>query len=57
MGGNEAQAFQDISQKNSPQYRRSFWKRSQRENLAPRKAAVELASERVRHAMTFRACG
>lgn len=55
-GGNEAQAFQDISQK----IRRNteeVLKRSHREGIEPRKAAVDLASERVRHAMTFRDCG
>ena len=55
-GGNEARALQDISQK----IRRNteeVLQRSQRERIEPRKAAVELARERVRQAMTYRACG
>jgi len=55
-GGNEAQAIQDISQKirlNTEE----VLQRSQREGIEPRKAAVELARERVRQAMTYRACG
>ncbi len=55
-GGNEGQALQDISQK----IRRNteeVLQRSQREGIEPRKAAVELAQERIRQAMTYRACG
>jgi len=55
-GGNEAQALQAISQK----IRRNteeVLQRSQREGIEPRKAAVELARERVRQAMTYRVCG
>ena len=54
-GGNEAQAFQEISQK----IRRNTQEvltRSRKEGIEPRKAAVDLARERVRHAMTFRTC-
>jgi len=55
-GGNEAQAFQDISQK----IRRNTHEvlaRSRKGGVEPRKAAVDLARERVLRAMTFRACG
>lgn len=55
-GGNEAQALQDISQK----IRRNTEEvlmRSEREGIEPRKASVELARERVRQAMTYRARG
>ena len=55
-GGNEVQAFQEISQK----IRRNteeVLNRSLKEEIEPRKAAVNLAHERVRHAMTFRDCG
>ncbi len=55
-GGNEAQALQAISQK----IRRNTEEvlmRSEREGIEPRKAAVELARERVRQAMTYRARG
>lgn len=55
-GGNEAQAFQEISQK----IRRNteeVLKHSLKAGIEPRKAAMDLARERVRHAMTFRACG
>ena len=54
-GGNEGQAFQDISQK----IRRNTLEvltRSRNEGIEPWQAAVNLARERVRHAMTFRAC-
>jgi len=56
QGGSEAQAFQAISEK----IRRNaheMLNRSQKEGIEPRKAAVELARERVRHAMAFRSCG
>jgi glutamate dehydrogenase/leucine dehydrogenase len=55
-GGNEAQAFQNISEK----IRRNaheMLNHSQKEGVEPRQAAVGLARERVRHAMTFRSCG
>ena len=52
-GGNEIQAFQEISQK----IRRNTEEvlmRSQKEGIEPRKAAISLARERVLKAMTFR---
>ena len=52
-GGNEAEALEEISQK----IRRNteeVLQRSEQEGIEPRKAAVELARERVLHAMTFR---
>jgi len=55
-GGNEDQALQDISQK-IRRNTQEVLQRSQREGIEPRKAAVDLARERVRQAMTFRACG
>jgi glutamate dehydrogenase/leucine dehydrogenase len=55
-GGNEAQAFQEISQK-IRRNTQEVLSRSRKEGIEPRKAAVDLARERVRHAMTFRACG
>lgn len=55
-GGNEAQAFQEISQK-VRRNTQEVLSRSRKEGIEPRKAAVDLARERVRHAMTFRACG
>ena len=55
-GGNEAQARQDISQK-IRRNTQEVLQRSQREGIDPRKAAVDLARERVRQAMTFRGCG
>lgn len=55
-GGTEAQAFQEISQKRrrNPE---EVLARSRKEGIEPRKAAVDLARERVRQAMTYRACG
>ena len=55
-GGNEAQAFQDISQK-IRRNTQEVLQRSQWEGIEPRKAAVELARERVRQAMTYRTRG
>ncbi len=55
-GGNEAQAFQDISQK-IRRNTKEVLTRSREEGIEPRQAAIELSGERVRHAMTFRACG
>jgi glutamate dehydrogenase/leucine dehydrogenase len=55
-GGNEAQAFQDISEKIRRNTQEVF-NRSRKEGIEPRKAAVDLGRERVRHAMTFRSCG
>ena len=55
-GGNEAQAFEAISQK-IRRNTQEVLSRSRKEGIEPRKAAVDLARERVRHAMTFRTCG
>ena len=55
-GGNEAQAFQDISQK-IRRNTQEVLNRSKKEGVQPRQAAVDLARERVRHAMTFRTSG
>lgn len=55
-GGNEAQAFQAISEKIRRNTQEVF-NRSRKEGIEPRKAAVDLGRERVRHAMTFRSCG
>ena len=55
-GGNEAQAFQNISEK----IRRNaheMLNRSQKEGIEPRHAAVNLARDRVHKAMAFRVRG
>lgn len=55
-GGNEGQVFQEILQK----IRRNTQEvltRSRKDGIEPRQAAVDLANERVRHAMEFRAYG
>ena len=49
-GGNEAQALLDISQK-IRRNTKEVLQRSQQEHIEPRKAAVELAHERLRQAM------
>lgn len=54
-GGNEGQAFQNISQ-NIRRNTQEVLTRSLNEGIEPRRAAVELAGERVRHAMSFRGC-
>ena len=54
-GGNEAQAFQAISEK----IRRNTEEvlmRSLKKKIEPRKAAMDLSRERVLQAMTFRSC-
>ena len=55
-GGNEVQALQAISQK-IRRNTQEVLQRSQWEGIEPRKAAVELARERVRQAMTYRIGG
>ena len=55
-GGNEAQAFQEISQK-IRRNTQEVLNRSKKEGVQPRQAAVDLARERVRHAMAFRISG
>jgi len=55
-GGNESQALQDISQK-IRRNTQEVLQRSQKEGIEPRQAAVDLARERVRQAMTYRTCG
>lgn len=55
-GGNEERAFQDISRlirRNTQE----VLERSRREHIETRQAAVDLAEERVRQAMTYRRCG
>jgi glutamate dehydrogenase (NAD(P)+) len=52
-GGNEAQAFQEISEK-IRRNTEAVISRSLKEGMEPRQAALELAEERVRHAMSFR---
>lgn len=52
-GGNEAQAFQEISEK-IRRNTEAVISRSQKEGIEPRQAALDLAEERVRHAMSYR---
>lgn len=55
-GGNEAQAFEQIAQK-IRQNTETVLQRSRDERIEPRRAAVDLARERVRSAMTYRRKG
>jgi glutamate dehydrogenase (NAD(P)+) len=52
-GGREAAAFEQIAQKVKHNTEAAL-SRSRRENIEPRRAAVELARERVQAAMAFR---
>jgi glutamate dehydrogenase/leucine dehydrogenase len=52
-GGTEATAFEQIAQK-VKHNTEAVLSRSRREQIAPRRAAIELAQERVRVAMAFR---